>query len=32
VPDAAASFETARADLRRFWRRPRPLASYTGPR
>jgi hypothetical protein len=28
VPDAAASFETARADLRRFWRRPRPLASY----
>ena len=28
VPDAAASFETTRADLRRFWRRPRPLASY----
>jgi len=28
VPDAAASFETVRADLRRFWRRPRPLASY----
>ena len=28
VPEAAASFETARGDLRRFWRRPRPLASY----
>ncbi len=28
VPDAAASFETASADLRRFWRRPRPLATY----
>ena len=28
VPDAAASFETARGDLRRFWRRPRPLAAY----
>ncbi len=28
VPDAAASFETARGDLRRFWRRPRPLANY----
>lgn len=30
VPEAGASFETARADLRRFWRRPRPLAAY-GP-
>jgi hypothetical protein len=29
VPEAAASFETARGDLRRFWRRPQPLASYT---
>ncbi|HZM35132.1 MAG TPA: hypothetical protein VFC18_11635 [Burkholderiales bacterium] len=28
VPDAAASFETVRADLRRFWRRPRPLEHY----
>ena len=28
VPEAAASFETARGDLRRFWRRPRPLADY----
>jgi hypothetical protein len=28
VPDAGAAFETARGDLRRFWRRPRPLASY----
>lgn len=28
VPDAGASFETARADLRRFWRRPRPLTEY----
>jgi hypothetical protein len=28
VPDAGASFETARGDLRRFWRRPRPLAEY----
>ena len=28
VPDAAASFETVRADLRRFWRRRRPLAQY----
>ena len=28
VPDAAASFETARGDLRRFWRRRRPLAEY----
>jgi len=30
APEAGASFETVRADLRRFWRRPRPLASY-GP-
>jgi hypothetical protein len=29
VPDAAAgAFETIRGDLRRFWRRPRPLARY----
>jgi len=28
VPDAAASFETVRADLRRIWRRPRPLERY----
>jgi hypothetical protein len=28
VPEAAASFEAARGDLRRFWRRPRPLASH----
>jgi hypothetical protein len=28
VPDAGASFETIRGDLRRFWRRPKPLASY----
>lgn len=28
VPDAGASFETARGDLRRFWRRPRPLTEY----
>jgi hypothetical protein len=26
VPEGAASFETTRGDLRRFWRRPRPLA------
>jgi hypothetical protein len=29
LPEAAASFEVARGDLRRFWRRPRPLATYT---
>lgn len=29
APEAAASFETARGDLGRFWRRPRPLASYS---
>ena len=28
VPDSGVSFETIRADLRRFWRRRRPLASY----
>jgi hypothetical protein len=28
VPEAGASFETVRGDLRRFWRRPRPLAGY----
>jgi len=28
VPDAGASFETVRGDLRRFWRRPRPLSAY----
>ena len=28
APDAGLSFETIRGDLRRFWRRPRPLASY----
>ena len=28
VPDGAAAFETVRGDLRRFWRRARPLASY----
>ncbi|HEX9396830.1 MAG TPA: hypothetical protein VF943_08855 [Burkholderiales bacterium] len=27
VPDSAASFETVRGDLRRFWRRPHPLES-----
>lgn len=28
VPEAGASFEAIRGDLRRFWRRPRPLAGY----
>ena len=28
IPDAAAAFETVRGDLRRFWRRRRPLAEY----
>jgi len=28
VPDAGLSFETIRGDLRRFWRRPKALASY----
>lgn len=32
VPDAGASFETVRGDLRRFWRRPQPLASYAEAR
>lgn len=30
VPEAGASFETTRGDLRRFWRRARPLAAYAG--
>jgi hypothetical protein len=32
VPDAApgAGFETARGDLRRFWRRPRSIRKYAG--
>ena len=29
VPDAGASHETVRGDLRRFWRRTQPLAAYT---
>ena len=28
VPEAAVSFETVRGDLRRFWRRRRPLTDY----
>jgi hypothetical protein len=28
VPDAGRSFEISRSDLRRFWRRPRALASH----
>jgi hypothetical protein len=28
IPDAGLSFETIRGDLRRFWRRPKPLESY----
>lgn len=28
APDAGLSSETVRGDLRRFWRRPRPLAAY----
>jgi hypothetical protein len=28
VPDAGCAFEAARSDLRRFWRRPRPLESH----
>jgi hypothetical protein len=28
VPEAGESFETIRSDLRRFWRRSRPLAAY----
>jgi hypothetical protein len=30
VPEAGVSFETIRADLRRFWRRSKPLAAYAG--
>ena len=30
VPEAGASFEILRGDLRRFWRRPRPLSAYQG--
>jgi hypothetical protein len=30
VPEAGAAFEAARNDLRHFWRRSRPLASYPG--
>ena len=32
VPDAmpGAGFETVRGDLRRFWRRPRPIGKYAG--
>jgi hypothetical protein len=29
APEAGMSFETTRADLRHFWRRPRPLHSYS---
>jgi hypothetical protein len=29
VPDAGFSVETARGDLRRFWRRPKALVLYT---
>jgi hypothetical protein len=28
LPDAGLHFETIRGDLRRFWRRPKALASY----
>jgi len=28
APESGVSFETVRGDLRRFWRRPRPLAAY----
>lgn len=31
VPDAGASFEIVRGDLRRFWRRARPLAGHLRP-
>jgi hypothetical protein len=30
APEAGLAFETVRGDLRRFWRRPRPLGSITG--
>ena len=29
VPDSGRSYETIRGDLRRFWRRSRPLAAYS---
>jgi hypothetical protein len=29
APDSGQSYETVRSDLRRFWRRTRPLAAYT---
>ena len=32
VPEAGASFETVRGDLRRFWRRPQPLTIYRADR
>ena len=28
LPDLGHAFETIRGDLRRFWRRPRPLERY----
>jgi hypothetical protein len=28
VPDSGHAYETVRSDLRRFWRRTRPLAAY----
>ncbi|MGH8722073.1 MAG: hypothetical protein ACREU4_08820, partial [Burkholderiales bacterium] len=28
LPDAGRAYETVRSDLRRFWRRPRPLQSH----
>jgi hypothetical protein len=28
VPEAGLAIETTRSDLRRFWRRPRALASH----
>jgi hypothetical protein len=32
APEAGLSFETIRGDLRRFWRRPRPLSAYASAR
>jgi hypothetical protein len=32
APEAGLAFETARGDLRRFWRRPRPLSAWGGAR
>jgi hypothetical protein len=29
APDSGHSYETIRGDLRRFWRRTRPLAAYS---